>query len=227
LVAGPAIAGEWENLLRAALDEPVQTSTPPSPKEVAARTAQRAAASESPSGLLPAEYFGRYREQFFDRLWLHGLYAAGILYTIGVAIYFCATFFVSVQTRKVEQQVTTISGSYTNALQLKARYDVLKERQDLKFAALDCLKLTAEQMPAEISLQRWSFSNGRRLSFNGTVSSDDINKLIDFSEHLRKSQLNGQPMFSASGGQPLVYRQSGNQVAWNFALDLQRLEETP
>jgi len=227
LVAEPAVAGEWENLFRQALNEPVQMAVPLPPKELAACTALRAAGTIPPVSLLPAEFSSRYHEQFFDRLWLHGLYAAGILYTICVIIYFCATYFVSTQTQKVEQQAAAVSGSYTNAMQLKARYDVLKEREDLKFAALDCWKLVADQMPAEISLQRLSFAGGRRLSLNGTVSPDEVTNLFYFYNNLHKSQLNGQPMFDSAGGQPPVYRQSGNQVTWNFALDLQRGEEAP
>ena len=64
------------------------------------------------------------------------------------------------QTAKVEQQVAALGGSYTNVLQLKARYEVLKERQDLKYAALDCWKLVADLLPPGITLQRFSFGDG-------------------------------------------------------------------
>ena len=84
------------------------------------------------------------------------------------------------QTHKVEQQVAAISGSYTNALQLKARYDVLKERQQLKYAALDCWKIVAEQLPAGISLQRFSFADGQKLSLSGTAAPDQINSSVRF-----------------------------------------------
>ena len=67
------------------------------------------------------------------------------------------------RTDQVEQQVAALNGSYTNALQLKARYKVLKERQDLKYAALDCWKIVAEQLPAGISLQRLSFADGQTI----------------------------------------------------------------
>jgi hypothetical protein len=85
--------------------------------------------------------------------------ATGVLYAIGVVIYFCATAVLGFQTGKVEEQVAAISGSYTNVLQLKARYEVLKERQDLKYAALDCWKLVAERIargyfPATLQLRR-------------------------------------------------------------------------
>jgi hypothetical protein len=225
LVADGAAAGEWETFLRESVGEPVQVTKPLPPEELAARTARRAAGTNPSAVLLPAEFSAHYREQFFDRLWLHGLFATGIFYLVCVAVYFCATFLLGVQTRKVEQQVAAISSDYTNALQLKARYDVLKERQELKFAALDCWKLVAEELPAGISLQRFSFANGQRISLNGMVPAEDIGKIINFNDGLRKAQLNGQPMFTTEGGEPLVYRQSGSQATWNFALDLQRTEE--
>src|ERR1035437_9315157 len=124
LIADPVNAAEWENALREGLSEPVQV-TPP---------------------LLPVEFPVRYHQQFVDHLWLRGLVTTGVLYAIGVAIYFCAVVFLSIQTHKVEQALADQSGSYTNALQLKAQYDVLKERQEVKYAALDCWKIVAEQL---------------------------------------------------------------------------------
>jgi hypothetical protein len=129
------------------------------------------------------------------------------------------------QTGKVEQQVAAISGSYTNALQLKARYDVLKERQDLKYAALDCWRLVADQLPEGISLQRFSFDDGHKLTLAGIVTSEQITPITDFYDVLRKAKLNGQPMFSPTGGEELSYRQNGNQVSWNFSLELGRASE--
>jgi hypothetical protein len=197
--------------------------------ELAAHTARRAVAAAGGNAvLMPAEFPARYREQFFDRLWLHGLFATGILYVTCVAVYFSATFFLGIQTTKVEQQAADLGGSYTNVLQLKARYAVLKERQDLKYAALDCWKLVADLLPPGITLQRFSFGDGRRLSLNGTVAADQITAITDFYDALRKAQLNGQPMFNAEGGDQLTYRSSGSQATWNFSLDLRHTEaDTP
>src|SRR5476649_1380224 len=181
LVADGAAAGEWETILREALNEPVQVSKPLSLQELAARTARRATMAQSSSAaLLPAEFSTRYHQQFVDRLWLRGLFATGILYAIAVAVYFCEAGFLSVQTGKAEKDVATISNDYTNALQLKARYDVLQERQTLKFAALDCWKVVAERLPQSIVLQRFSFANGQTLSLTGTTTPDQINTLFDF-----------------------------------------------
>lgn len=229
LVADAAIAAEWENLLRDAVGEPVQVTQPLSPVELAAQTARRAATASDRANLLPAEFSTRYHQQFVDRLWLHGLGAALVLYLIGLAIYFSAATVLSYQTQKVEQQAAALTDNYKKALQLKAQYDVLKEREELKYAALDCWKLVAENLPDGISLERFSFANGASLGLSGTVASDRVNLLTDhFYDPLRKSTLNGQPMFDPDAGDELSYRQNGNRVSWNFSLVLKRSEqETP
>jgi hypothetical protein len=225
LVADATTADEWEPLLREGLAEPVQITEPLPPAELAALTARRAAAANQQSNLLPAEFSAHYRQQFVDRLWLHGLAAALVVYLAIVMVYFCATGFVGYQTGKIESQVAAMSGSYTNALQLKARYDVLKERQDLKFAALDSWKLVAEQLPDGVSLARFSFADGRKLSLNGTAPQDQIARITVFSDALRKAKLNGQPMFDPLGGDPFQWRQNGDTVSWSFGLQLAHTEE--
>ncbi|HSY10284.1 MAG TPA: hypothetical protein VK840_05150 [Candidatus Dormibacteraeota bacterium] len=225
LVADAATAAEWESLLREGLGEPAQITEPLPPAELAGRTARRAATASEHANLLPAEFSAHYRQQFFDRLWLHGLAAALVLYLAVVVVYFCATGLVGYQTDKIEAQANAISGSYTNALQLKARYDVLKERQDLKFAALDSWRLVAEQLPDGVSLARLSFADGKKLSLNGTATQDQITPVSNFSDALRKAKLNGQPMFDPLGGDPFGWRQNGNTVTWSFGLLLAHTEE--
>jgi hypothetical protein len=226
LVADGEAAAEWEGMLLASLGEPVAVTRPLPFVELAARTARRSAQSDARVTLLPPEFSSRYHQQFVDRLWLRGLATAGILYVIGVMVYFCAVGFLSFQTGKAEQVVTGLSGSYTNALQLQARYQVLRERQDLKYAALDCWRIVAEQLPSGISLQRLSFADGQQLSLNGTVPSDQIAQITDgFYDAVRKAKLNGQPMFDASGSEIPTYRQLANTVSWQFSLMLRHKQE--
>jgi hypothetical protein len=230
LIADGAVATEWESVLLASLGEPVQVTQPLPVAELAARTARRSTQTSVPATLLPREFSTSYHQQFVDRLWLRGLVATGILYAVCVVIYLCATQVLGYRTHQVEQQVAAWSGSYTNALQLKARYDVLNKRQDLKYAALDCWKIVAEQLPAGISLQRMSFADGEKLSLNGTVPSDQIAQITDhFYDAVRKARLNGQPMFDTSGGEDLTYRQQGNNsMSWYFSLALaHKPEEAP
>jgi hypothetical protein len=229
LVAETANAAEWENLLREGLGEPVQISSPLPAGELAARTARRAATAGTRVNLLPPEFLARYHQQFVDRLWLRGLVATGVLYALCVVVYFCATSVLAYRTRDAEQQVAAISNDYTNALQLKARYEVLEERQDLKYAALDCWKLIAEKLPEGISLQRFSFADGRKLSLNGICAQDQIGLISDpnrFYDGVRKAKQNGQPIFNQDPGSvdQLVYRSIGNQVTWSFGVELTHTE---
>jgi hypothetical protein len=210
LVADSANAAEWENALREGLNEPVQVTPPLPPAELAAHTARRAAASGSRATLLPAEFPARYHQQFVDRLWLRGLGATGVLYAVVVVIYFCAVGVLSYRTQGVERQVAALSGSYTNALQLKAQYDVLKE-----------------QLPPNITLQRFSFADGKKLSLSGAAAPDQVNTLFDFNTAMQKVTANGRPMFNAQGGETVNPRQTANTVTWSFSLQLQNAEGTP
>ena len=226
LLADPVNATEWENVLRAALNEPVKVSAPPALAELAVATAKRAAAAEK-SGLLPAEFTLRYHQQFVDRLWLRGLAYAGVAYAFCLVIYFCAVSVLNFRTTGVEAQVAAISNDYTNALQLKARHGVLQERQQLKYAALDAWQLVAQELPPELALSRFSFENGQTVTLGGQVAADDITKIFDFNDAIRKVKVKGQPVFNPTPdtSQQLSYRTSqGGQDTWNFGLTLLRTE---
>ena len=228
LVAEGAMATEWEALLQQALNEPVKISAPLAPADLAARTARRVAQSSSNAvaALLPGEYATRYREQFRDRLWLHGLYAAGIVYLIFVAFYFSVAALAGHREATVETQVAGLSNDYTNAMQLKAKYALLEQRQDLKFAALDCWKAVADTLPEGITLQRFGFGNGETLTLNGTTTQDQLESLYNFNKTLQKIKTpDGKAMFKPTGGENLSWRQYQNNVTWSFSLDLQQGEQ--
>jgi hypothetical protein len=226
LVADPVNATEWENILRAALNEPVSVSAPPAPVELAAATAKRAA-SAGQSNLLPAEFTAQYHQQFVDRLWLRGLAYAGLAYAVFLVIYFCAVSVLNFRTTGVEARVAAISNDYTNALQLKARYGVLQERQQLKYAALDAWQLVAQELPPGLALSRFSFANGQSVTLGGQVAADDITKIFDFNDAIRKVKVNSQPVFNPvpEASQQLSYRNGqGGQASWSFGLTLLRTE---
>ena len=228
LVADGAAAGEWETYLRDGLGEPVQVVKPLPPEELAARTARRAAAANpADAALLPVEFSARYHHQFVDRLWLRGLAAAGVLYVLAVAVYFCATVFVGMQTRQVEQQVAAISNDYTNAMELKSKYQILTERNELKYAALDCWKVVADLLPQGITVERFSFAGGQTLTLSGTTTQDQINTLFDFNTALKKAMLNGKPVFKTEGGEDVSPRTNPNgTVTWSLTLLLANAEES-
>jgi hypothetical protein len=226
LMADGPTAQEWEPLLRSALDQRVEVIAPLSGSALAALTARRATQSDPNVNLLPAEFAARYRQRFADRLWLRGLAAVLVLYGIGCVIYFIAVGFLSFQCAGVEKQVAGLTPSYTNALQIKARYSVLKERQELKYAALDCWEKTAELMPEGLTLDSLNFSDGKKLTLSGSAAAQQVDGVIDFSAKLRKAMVREQPLFNLEGGDPLVTHANpaNSTVSWSFGLELKRAE---
>jgi hypothetical protein len=159
---------------------------------------------------------------------MRGLLAAGALYIAGVVIYLIGLQFLLFKTRSVETDVASRGPSYTNAIQLKARYQVLKDRQELKFAALNCWNVTAKLMPVSLTLETMNFSDGRRFTLSGTAPSDEVKELYVFEGGMRKaSDESGQPLFDPLKGESLTYRANqvgSGTVSWNFTLELKRAE---
>ena len=227
LVAAASAVAEWEPALRAGFEEPVELIAPLPASQVAALTATHAAQAELLGNLLPAEFSTRYHQQFVDRLWMRGLGAVVALYIVGVLIYGVAVGFATYQTRQVEQRVVELGPTYTNALLLKARSQVLKDRQELKYAALDCWNITARLMADNLTLDSFNFSEGKRLTLSGSAPADQVKALIDFEAAMRKADLNGQVFFDPGKGDNLSYHANpgAGSVNWNFALELKRSEE--
>jgi hypothetical protein len=224
LVADPAIAGEWESPLREGLGTSVKIVAPVSGTELAARTAKRAAESDGNVNLLPPEFARRYQQQFVDRLWMRGLGAVLGVYLVGCLIYFVAVQVLSYQTTNVEETVANLGMTYTNALQLKARYSVLMDRQALKFAALDCWEAVAEKIPSGVTLDSMNFNDGKRLLLNGNASAGLVNDVIDFSGNVRKATTaEGQQLFRPEGEQ-LQTKVNNSMVQWSFGLELKKGE---
>lgn len=227
LVADEASQAVWEPILKAGLELPIDVIPAQAAKTLAEHTAQRATTAEPRINLLPAEFQERYQQQFVDRLWMRGLGAVVGLYIVGVLIYFVALGVASYRTRQVESTVALMAPQYTNAMQLKARYEVLKDRQELKYAALDCWSVTARLLPEGVTLETMSFVDGKKLRLDGTAPSDQVQKLIDFEGYMRKAtDATGQPLFDATKGDNLNYRAApGNaNVSWNVTLELKRVE---
>jgi hypothetical protein len=226
LVADEQAAADWETPLKRGLDAPVKLVAPLKPMELAARTAQRAVEADSKSNLVPPEYATRYRNQFVDRLWIRGLLAVGALYVVGVIIFFGIVGVQEFRVSRLETKVAGMGSTYTNAIQLRERYQVLKTRQELKFAALDCWRVTAELLPESAQLESFGFSDGRKLALSGSAPSDAANAVIEFYGAMRKATLNGQPMFDPNKVQELNQRAGpGGNLVWSFGLELKQAEK--
>jgi hypothetical protein len=223
LVADVA-ASEWEPALRAGLEEPIETLTPRPTRELAALTARRSAQTEARANLMPIEFVTRYQQQFVDRLWMRGLLALGGLYLLGVAIYMIALGYATYRTDAVEKEVALLGPTYTNAIQLRDRFKVLKERQELKYAGLDCWSTTARLLKENMTLDSMNFSEGRRLNLDGTGPGDQTDQLYAFEGEMRKATIRGAPLFDPNKGESIQFRVQGATATWHLSLELTRSE---
>ena len=224
IVAEGTSAAEWEPIVRSGMDEPVEVLAPVSVPQLAELTASRSAHADPAVNLLPAEYSTRYHQQFVDGLWMRALGVVVGLYVVGVAIYLVALQVVLFQTRSVEKQVQDLGPNYTNALQFKAQFQVLKDRQDLKFAGLDCWKAVAETLPENVTLDSFNFTDGHRLTLNGTAPPDYGQQLIKFDDTLRKSMPDGLPLFDRFKGDFINSHLMGSTISWALSAELKRAD---
>lgn len=225
LVADAAITAGWEAPMRAWAGGPIQVHNAPPPRELAATNARRAARGDSAANLLPAEYATRYRQQYVDSLWMRGLGGVLAVYLMGLMVYFGALRFLEFKRDQLQAEVRALAGSYTNALELKARIQVVREQIDLKQAALDCWLAAVENLPADLTLTALNFQRGQKLILFGTAPSGQASKITDYFEALTRASVhgtNGPPLFSkvdpprsqgGSGGQP---------IRWDLACTLNR-----
>ena len=225
LVAAGESAAQWEPLLAQWAGESVEV-LPALPREGLARfSARRSARLEPVSNLLPADFAARYHQQFIDRLWMRGLGAVVGIYLLGVAIYMIALQVFSFRHDQVQTQVAGLANTYTNVLQLKERVEILQEQLNLKYAALDCWKVTAEALPAEFNLTWLMFTRGRMLELHGTAPPGQEAAVTDFNEALRRATVNGQLLFKDVAPPISLNRPGSPNLTWNFQCFLNIADE--
>jgi hypothetical protein len=102
---------------------------------------------------------------------------------------------------------------------------VLKEREELKFAGLDCWKAVAELMPDTVTLDGMNFVDGKKLTLNGTAPADNASKLSEFDAALRRKKAqNGQALFETFGDNISWMVNGPGTVSWRVTLELRRTE---
>ncbi len=224
LVADKETASAWEHILFAHTEESIAVHEPLGDTRLAAESARRAASGESHANLLPADVAKRYASQLADRVWMRSLGALFLLYLLGVVAYLVALNLLQFQKTDLDSKVASMSGSYTNAVVLKQRIDVLKEQVSLKYAALEGLKAVSERLPEGLTLTDFAFTQGQRFTLRGTAPAADVSKITDFIVALGKAQVNGQPLF-ASVGTPSIGVAPGTAMnSWTTTLELRGVE---
>ena len=220
IVAEGPLADEWRHYVPS--EHPVDIIEPPSPTEIATRTARRAGDEKPRVPLLPPEYTARYKQRFVDRLWMRGLGAVLLLYVFGVLIYFGFVQFSSFQLGSIDDEIAQRGAEYTNTIRLKERVKVLQDQMDLQFAALDCYKAIADKLPPELTVNSMFFDKGRRLRLEGSAAGGAVSAIHNFNEEMRKATVKDLPLFAKVSPPNQNLLPGGQDVSWNFVCDLRR-----
>lgn len=235
LVATPDQAQLWEPLLRHTVESDTANSGGTAiasvdvvpalkPADAAAKVAESAAHDGSTTNLLPDEYARRYRQQFIDGLWMRALFGALVLYGVAVIVYFAVVFVLNMQATKVTGQVRQLGLSYTNALRDEAQLQILRDRQELKYAALDCWKAVADSLgdSSSITIDDMFFQRGK-LELRGSVPADQQIQVTDFNDKIRAYKIGKEPLFTEVGPPAISIR--GDRGEWRFSCMMKGAEK--
>jgi hypothetical protein len=234
LVATPEQAAVWEPILRATAESDIASPSGSAvhvevipalkPADAAAKAAEAAAKDGSTTNLLPDDYARRYRQQFIDGLWMRALFGALVLYGVGVIVYFAAVFVLNYRADAVTQQVRTLGASYTNALRDDDELQILKDRQELKYAALDSWKAVADSLAqaSAITIDDLYFQRGK-LELRGSVPADQQILITDFNDRMRAYKVNNVPLFTEVGPPAVTIR--GERADWRFSCATKGVEK--
>ncbi len=213
--------------LRSWSSHPVQTDSPETLENLATLSARRATRGESQANLMPEEHRTRYRQQYIDGMWMKGVGAMVLFYIFGVLIYFVMLEWMHKESIDLQTRLRTTAVQYTNVLKMQARIDVLQEQVDLKFSALECLRVISEQLPTELTLTSCKFYMGRQLSLFGQVQTVDQEQVVAYHSALINAKVGDQPLFS-SVSDPSINASRGRgsaaglQSRWSFTCELAR-----
>jgi hypothetical protein len=227
LVADDETAAIWEPVLGAWSGKPVERIVPLAGPELAALAARRIVQGIAQANLQPSDAAARYRQAYIDRLWMRGAGALAVLYMLGVVVYFGTLRVVKFQTQRIEENVGALSGSFTNALQMKARIQVLQYQAGLKYAALDCWKSVTEALPSELTLTSMGLARGTNLNLTGRAS--DVTKVTDYIEALNQARIEDKPLFAKvtlRNSQVTPGAAGAHSITWNVDCELRR-RDTP
>jgi hypothetical protein len=218
LVADPVEAAFWRPVFEQAGDE-IRVIAPLPEAQLVARSAQRCADSAG-TNLLPPEFATRYRQQFVDGLWLRGLFTVLSLYVVGVLMYFGALYALKMKYNGVKTDLARLGPTYTNAMKDSEQLKILQDRQQLKFAALDCYKAVAEHLPEGVTIDDVHFDR-QKFELRGTATSDEQDAVLNFNEELRHIANPNKPAQTLFAEvTPPTFQNRNNIATWRFVCQL-------
>jgi hypothetical protein len=223
LIAEPSEVAIWEPLMRQWSDNAFKVVQPIPLRNVAAHCAARSIRPDSRTNLIPQDISTHYHQKVVDGLWMRGLMAVLGVYALGVVVYMAALFMLKHQYSGLQTEVSGLSNNYTNAVRNRERIKLIKVRQELKYAALDCWKAVALSLPSSMTVDTFYFTRGK-LELRGTVPDDQKNILPRLYDALVNSTVNGEPIFV--NVTPVTFSTTGGQMAsWQTTCKLKGEEE--
>jgi hypothetical protein len=219
LVAAPPESTFWESVFKESGDQ-FEVVAPTARAPLAALSAQRCASPSATTNLLPPEFATRYHQRFIDGLWFRSLMAVGSAYIVGVLIYFGALYVLNMRFTRVQNDLKGLGGSYTNSLKDAAQIQILLDRQQLKYASLDCWKTLAELLPDSMTINNFYFERSK-LELSGTVTTADQADVGRFNEAMRTApnpQHDGETLFTEVT--PPTLSSHGATADWRFVCSL-------
>lgn len=220
LVAPAPLAGELAAVLGEFADNRLEVIEPLPVEKLAAASA----GTKSTANLVPADVATRYQQQFTESVVLRilGLFLA--VWAVAVCVFMGGLQYKQFIKSGVDSDVAAIHHSYTNALQLKARVQVLSDQVSLKFAALDCWRAAAEALPTEMTMTQFNFQGkGRKLQIFGNVPGELQAKVTEYNEALARAMVSGERLF-AKVNTKSIQALVGRPAYWSIECELQRKE---
>jgi hypothetical protein len=218
LLGDTAAAEIWKPVLDQATNDAVTVDELLPDAQIASVAAQKLGLGQSRCNLMPAVTREHYRQKFIDSIWMRGLFAILLLYTLGVVLYFMGLEVLKREKSELNQQIFALSGSYTNAQVTKARIEILTEQIALKYAALESLKTVSAKLPDELTLDDFSFSKGTTVVLRGTTPPGNDSKVVDYFDGLKAAQFDGRKLFEEVTLGPIMQR--GTVFSWNITARL-------
>ena len=222
LVADEATAAAWQPLFDPS--QPVEVVAPTAQPQLAQVTARRVASNGKTTNLLPPEFTARYKQRFVDYLWMRALAGAVVLYLLGVVVYAGFAKVAQFRYSYLQEEAIGLGSQYTNTMQLKEKVTVMQDTLDLQYAALECYRAIAQELPTELTLRSIRFDQGRKVTYSGTASPDDRTKVLDLNEKMLRATMRDQPLFARVNAPDIRPAPGGQTVSWSFACKLKRAE---
>jgi hypothetical protein len=215
LVADAATAEAWLPVLAPLSDRAVDVAKPLDAAELATASARGVAAERTRANLVPVELSTRYHQRFVDSLWIRGLGAVLTLYLMAVVGYFGWLQYLQYEKHNLERQIAELEPTYKKVQEMKARIAVQEQQIALRYAALDCLRAAAENLPQGLTLENFNFSRGSEVTIIGRGGANMADKVADYVEGLGKFQIEGRPFFSSVGPHSSS-TMPNNEIRWSF-----------